>query len=123
MRPRPPIGDSAVIARVRRARVLHGIFGFVLRRIVLGVVTLLPEFVVAIALVVLFGTTVFTILPAVSLIPPGDSPLSHFSTLVLPTIALVLAVTPYIARIMRASMVDVLESDFVEMARLKGMPE
>ena len=83
----------------------------------------LPEFVVAIALVVLFGTTVFRILPAVSLIPPGDSPLSHFSTLVLPATALVLAVTPYIARIMRASMVEVLESDFVEMARLKGMPE
>ena len=83
----------------------------------------LPEFVVAIALVVLFGTTVFHILPAVSLIPPGESPLSHLSTLVLPTTALVLAVTPYIARIMRASMVEVLESDFVEMARLKGMSE
>jgi len=81
------------------------------------------EFVIAIALVVLFGTTVFHILPAVSLIPPGESPLSHLSTLVLPATALVLTVTPYIARIMRASMVEVLESDFVEMARLKGMPE
>jgi peptide/nickel transport system permease protein len=83
----------------------------------------LPEFVVAIALVVLFGTTVFQVLPAVSLIPPGDSPLSHLSALVLPVTALVLAVSPYIVRIMRASMVEVLESDFVEMARLKGMPE
>ena len=83
----------------------------------------LPEFVVAIALVVLFGTTVFHWLPAVSLIPPGESPLSHITALVLPTVALVFAVTPYIARIMRASMVEVLESDFVEMARLKGMPE
>src|SRR2546421_4074089 len=83
----------------------------------------LPEVVVAIALVVLFGTTIFHWLPAVSLIPPGDSPLSHVSALVLPTTALVLAVTPYIARIMRASMVEVLESDFVEMARLKGMSE
>ena len=43
--------------------------------------------------------------------------------LVLPTVTLVLAVSPYVARIMRASMVEVLESDFVEMARLKGMPE
>jgi peptide/nickel transport system permease protein len=83
----------------------------------------LPEFVVAIGLVVLFGTTVFQVLPAVSLIPPGDSPMNHLSTLVLPTIALVLAVTPYIARIMRASMIEVLESDYVEMARLKGMSE
>jgi peptide/nickel transport system permease protein len=35
----------------------------------------------------------------------------------------VIAVAPYVARIMRASMVEVLESDYVEMARLKGMPE
>lgn len=83
----------------------------------------LPEFVVGIALVVLFGTSVFQWLPAVSLIPPDSSPLSHLKELVLPTTALVLAVTPYIARIMRASMVEVLESDFVEMARLKGMSE
>jgi peptide/nickel transport system permease protein len=32
-------------------------------------------------------------------------------------------VTPYIARIMRASMVEILESDYVEMARLKGLAE
>ena len=38
-------------------------------------------------------------------------------------ITLVIAVTPYVARIMRASMIEVLESDYVEMARLKGLPE
>ncbi|MEJ7743800.1 MAG: ABC transporter permease subunit [Nocardioidaceae bacterium] len=43
--------------------------------------------------------------------------------LVLPTATLVIAVAPYVARIMRASMVEVLESDYVEMARLKGLPE
>ena len=31
--------------------------------------------------------------------------------------------TPYVVRIMRASMIEVLESDYVEMARLKGLPE
>jgi peptide/nickel transport system permease protein len=91
--------------------------------IVLLALAALPEFVVAIGLVVLFGTTVFTVLPAVSLIPPQDAPWHHLKELVLPTTALVLAVTPYIARIMRASMVEVLESDYVEMARLKGLPE
>jgi peptide/nickel transport system permease protein len=83
----------------------------------------LPEFVVAIALVVLFGTTVFQVLPAVSLIPPQDNPWQHLNELVLPVLTLVIAVTPYISRIMRASMVEVLESDYVEMARLKGMSE
>ena len=91
--------------------------------IVLLALAALPEFVVAIGLVVLFGTTVFTILPAVSLIPPDDPAWSHLKEHVLPVTALVLAVSPPIARIMRASMVEVLESDYVEMARLKGMPE
>jgi peptide/nickel transport system permease protein len=91
--------------------------------IVLLAFAALPEFVVAIGLVVLFGTTVFQALPAVSLIPPEDPAWRHLEELVLPVTALVLAVTPYIARIMRASMVDVLESDYVEMARLKGLPE
>ena len=83
----------------------------------------LPEFVVGIALVLLFATRVFHVLPAVSLIPPDSSPWQNPKELVLPTVTLVLAVSPYVARIMRASMVEVLESDFVEMARLKGMPE
>src|SRR5205823_1649776 len=83
----------------------------------------LPEFVVGIALVVLFATRVFHVLPAVSLIPPEDAPWQHLKELILPIVTLVIAVSPYIARIMRASMVEVLESDFVEMARLKGMPE
>lgn len=83
----------------------------------------LPEFVVGIGLVVLLGTTVFTILPAVSIIPPDESAWAHPKELVLPTLTLVIAVSPYTARIMRASMVDVLESDYVEMARLKGLAE
>jgi peptide/nickel transport system permease protein len=83
----------------------------------------LPEFVVGVSLVVLFATTVFSWLPAISIIPPGDRPWMHLKELILPTLTLVLAVTPYVARIMRASMIEVLESEYVEMARLKGVPE
>jgi peptide/nickel transport system permease protein len=83
----------------------------------------LPEFVVGVTLVVLFATTVTHILPAISLIAPGTKPWSQPRALILPTLTLVLAVTPYVARIMRASMIEVLESDYVEMARLKGLPE
>jgi len=83
----------------------------------------LPEFVVGVTLVVLFATTVFHVLPAVSLIPPGGRPWDEPIGMILPTLTLVLAVTPYVARIMRASMIEVLESDYVEMARLKGLSE
>lgn len=87
------------------------------------VLAALPEFVVAVVLVILFATTVWHVLPAISTIPPGSGPWDHFSGLILPALTLVIAVAPYMARIMRASMIEVLESDYVEMARLKGLPE
>jgi peptide/nickel transport system permease protein len=88
------------------------------------VLAALPEFVVAVALVILFATTVFqNFLPAISPIPPGQRPWDVPKELILPVATLVIAVAPYVARIMRASMVEVLESDYVEMARLKGLPE
>ena len=42
---------------------------------------------------------------------------------VLPALTLTLAVAPYITRILRASTIEVLESEYVMMARLKGLPE
>jgi peptide/nickel transport system permease protein len=83
----------------------------------------LPEFVVGIALALIFATTVWHLLPGTTLIAPGVGPWHYPKELVLPVVTLVIAVTPYIARIMRASMVEILESDYVEMARLKGLSE
>jgi peptide/nickel transport system permease protein len=88
------------------------------------VLAALPEFVVAVVLVIVFATTVFqNFLPAISPIPPGQRPWDVPKELILPVATLVIVVSPYVARIMRASMVEVLESDYVEMARLKGLPE
>ena len=87
------------------------------------VLAALPEFVTAVLLVILFSTTVLHVLPAISPIPPGTKPWQFPDELVLPTLTLVIAVSPYVARIMRASMIEVLESDYVEMARLKGLSE
>jgi peptide/nickel transport system permease protein len=82
----------------------------------------IPDFVIGIILILLFGTNVTHILPAVSLIPPGQHAWNVPKAVVLPAATLVLAVTPYISRIMRASMIEVLHSDYVTMARLKGLP-
>ena len=81
----------------------------------------LPEFVIGIGLVLLFATNVTHVLPAVSIIPPGEHAWNVPKEVILPAATLIIAVTPYIARIMRASMVEVLESDYVTMARLKGL--
>jgi peptide/nickel transport system permease protein len=83
----------------------------------------LPEFVVAVLLVILLSTNVFHLLPAISPVPPGTHAWDYPDELVMPVATLVIAVAPYVSRIMRASMIEVLESDYVEMARLKGLPE
>lgn len=87
------------------------------------VLAAMPEFVVGAFLTVLFATNLFHIVPAVSRIRPGEPPWSDPKGLVLPVLTLVLAVTPHVGRTMRAAMIEVLESDYVEMARLKGLPE
>jgi peptide/nickel transport system permease protein len=84
-------------------------------------VTALPEFVVAIVLVILFSTVVLHILPAVSIVPPGSHPWDQPESLILPVATLVIVIVPYILRMMRAAMIEALESEYVEMARLKGL--
>jgi peptide/nickel transport system permease protein len=85
-------------------------------------VTSLPEFVVAIGLVIGFSTVVTHLLPAVSLLAPGTYAWNAPRLLILPVATLVIVIVPYIQRMMRAAMIEALESDYVEMARLKGVP-
>ena len=87
------------------------------------VLAALPDFVIGIALVTLFSTTVFTLLPSVTLAPPGRHVWDYPTQLILPVLTLVLVIVPYIIRMMRTTMIEVLDSGYVEMARLKGVPE
>ena len=94
---------------------------------VIQVVTLslagIPEFVTGIVLVTVFSTAVVQVLPAVTIVPPGDAPWGRPLSLILPVATLVIAVTPYLARILRSNLVETMDSDYVELARLKGIPE
>jgi peptide/nickel transport system permease protein len=83
----------------------------------------LPEFVVSIILILLFATAVLQVLPAVSMLGPGQAAWEVPQSVILPAAALVVMVSPYIIRMMRGSMVEVLESEYVTMARLKGLSE
>ena len=87
------------------------------------VLAAMPEFVVGTFLTALFATNVWHLVPSVSKIRPGQQPWSDLQGVILPVLTLVLAVTPHVGRTMRASMIEVLESDYVEMARLKGLSE
>jgi peptide/nickel transport system permease protein len=82
-----------------------------------------PGFVLAIWLVMLFSTSVFTILPAASLLDPNKHALLQIEYLILPTLTLILSVIPYLLRLVRASMIEAMESDYVVSARLRGISE
>jgi peptide/nickel transport system permease protein len=83
----------------------------------------LPPFVLGIGLILLLSTTVFPILPAVSLINPSVSPFLQPLYLVLPTLTLMLTITPFLLRLVRAAMIETLEAEYVAAARLRGIPE
>jgi peptide/nickel transport system permease protein len=83
----------------------------------------LPLFVIGMLLVIVFATTVLQLVPGVAIIPPGETPFMHLDALVLPAATLVLAGVPYLSRFVRGAMIEALNSDYVEMARLKGVPE
>jgi peptide/nickel transport system permease protein len=80
----------------------------------------LPEFVVAVFVVMVFAVTVFAWFPAVSILPEGEQIWDEPNKLVLPVVALVIVVTPYVFRMFRASLIEAMSSDYVEVATLKG---
>ncbi|PUA47189.1 peptide ABC transporter permease [Pseudomonas protegens] len=82
-----------------------------------------PGFLLAIALVLLFSMPHMDLLPAVSILDPQLSLWRQLPFLVLPVLALGLSALPYLTRMVRAAMIEALESDYVIAARLRGIPE
>ncbi len=93
--------------------------------VTLGTLTLsaMPEFVIGIAAILLLSTQVLHLLPATARLDQYTPLSQQLDKFVLPVLTLTLAVLPYIVRMMRASTIEVLESEYVSMARLKGVPE
>lgn len=81
-----------------------------------------PEFIIGTVLVLVLGVA-WGLLPPLSLVAPGTSPLSEPLALVMPVATLVLAGLGYMVRMVRAGVADAMTSRYVEMARLNGTPE
>ncbi|WP_431981404.1 ABC transporter permease [Streptomyces qinglanensis] len=89
---------------------------------VLLLTTAVPEFVVAGTLALVLGARLGW-LPATSLIPAGDSPLSRPDVLVLPVVSLLWVSLAYATRVIRAQTLTALRAPHVEAMRLNGIPE
>jgi peptide/nickel transport system permease protein len=106
-----------IVAGVRRGRLAdHAISGASL-----GLIAL-PEFVSGTILAVFFGVTL-AVFPPTSIIPSGSTPLSDPNLLVLPVLTLSIAGSAYIIRMLRAGVAEAMASEYVQAARLNGLPE
>ena len=82
----------------------------------------LPEFVIASLLVGVFFVG-FDLLPPVAIVAPGASPLDSPTKLILPVATLLLASLAAGIRMVRAGMLEVLQTEYVQTARLNGIGE
>jgi peptide/nickel transport system permease protein len=80
----------------------------------------LPEFVSGIVVIVIFSVGL-KILPATAQAPAGSSFPTQLRYLILAAVPLVFVLFGYIARMARAGTIEVLESDYVRTATLKGL--
>ena len=110
-----PVGMLAAIKRGTGADLGIGLVAYI------G--TAMPEFVTATLLLVIFAAPGNPLLPAGGFIPPGESVSGFFNHVILPAGALGLILTAHIARQVRSEMSDVLSSDYIRAARLKGLRE
>lgn len=131
--------SSVVADRLSNTALLAGLFFAVLipLALVLGVVAGMNEgspvdrvisiFCIASTSVPVFASTVFVsalFVFTLSLLPGTSSMLDGFSwrEMVMPVLVLVLADVGYVARIVRASMADVMQAPYMRTAWLKGIP-
>jgi peptide/nickel transport system permease protein len=92
------------------------------RAIVLAGVTLssIPEFVTGTILVVVVGVQL-KLLPVLATAPENADLLTQIRFLLLPAVAMAIVYFGYIARMTRAGTIEVLQSDYIRTATMKGL--
>jgi peptide/nickel transport system permease protein len=80
----------------------------------------IPEFVIGTFLVVVVGVQL-GLLPVLATPPPRAGPLEVARFLLMPALAMALVYFGYIARMTRAGTIEVLESDYIRTATMKGL--
>lgn len=91
----------------------------------LSVVTLfllsMPDFFLATVLLITFVVTL-PWFPAISLVDHSSSALQYLRAMTLPAVTLAIVMAVYAVRMLRDNLIEVLDSDFIRMAELKGVP-
>ena len=107
-----PLGIWAAVRRGKTADVLVSVLSYV------GIS--FPEFVTATLMLLLFSD-VWQILPATGYVPLSEDFISGIQHLILPAATVALILVAHVSRMVRSEMVDVLQTDYVRAAWLKGL--
>ena len=107
-----PLGILAARAR--------GTWGDTLVRVLSIVGLTLPSFWVGV-LLLYFVSVRFPGFPAIGFVPFAEDPLGNLSRLSLPVVAVSLPMIAGLSRILRSSLLEVMNADFVRTARAKGV--
>lgn len=90
----------------------------------LSIVTLIllsmPDFLLGTILLFTFVVLV-PVLPAMSLVDESSTALDYFRAMTLPAITLAIIMAVYAVRMLRDNLIEVLDSDYIRMAELKGL--
>ena len=81
----------------------------------------IPEFISA-TLLILIVAIWLECLPGIVIVPTGASVSELLPNIILPVIAISMIMTAHMARMVRSSVIQVMASDYVQMAILKGVP-
>jgi peptide/nickel transport system permease protein len=107
-----PLGILAAVRRGRAADLVVGLVSYV------GVS--LPEFVTATLFGLLFADWLQW-LPATGYVPMTENPARSLAHLVLPVLTVSVILVAHVSRMVRSELVDVLHTDYIRAARLKGL--
>lgn len=79
-----------------------------------------PDFLLATILLLSF-VILIPLLPAISLVDASSSGWEYFRAMTLPALTLAIVMTVYAVRMLRDNLIEVLDSDYIRMAELKGL--
>lgn len=81
-----------------------------------------PEFWLGILLTLIFAVTLHW-LPAAGFVDPGIDVVGSLRSMILPWATLGLYLAPFTVRVLRASLLDILQQDYIRTARARGVTE
>ncbi|WP_089872148.1 ABC transporter permease [Halogranum rubrum] len=109
-----PLGVVAAVKQNELPDLFASMFGFI------GIS--IPIFLWGLVFILVFAVWL-GLFPTGGYVPPSEDPIGTLTHLVLPASAMGFALTAYIMRMTRSSMLEVLSEEYIKLARAKGMTQ